>query len=376
MALNFDIPEKIIEERKEVIRRVWNYQPVDHIPVCFDLVYNPWGYTVREELTDKEKQLRLRLHNIEKALKEMPDDYIPGIFVNIGCVAVDIAYGAKIHWSENPSQTPYIQGPILKKPEDVYSLKKPDVKKDGMFPMFLEWMDYFVKETEGKIPFSGLDNNGISGVAHDLIGAAKYYLLLLDDEEAVKHLLEMVSDTIVEFFEETLKITGGIENMTSTDWFYFWCPEGKKGHVSSDPSANYGPDLFYKYDVPFNNKVIERYGPGLLHNCGPNPCGPDYLNHSRTLGGVNLAYKYSKDDFPALKKPYGGKGVVYIIFDNETPEEALAGWKETMNVLAPDVISLPIVFVAEETESVPALYREFRKVGEEYARRIWRGKYP
>lgn len=370
--LSFDIPENLIEKRRENIRKVWEYREVDHIPVCFDLVYNPWGYSIREELTDKEKQLKLRLYNIEKALKEMPDDYIPGMFINIGCVGVDIAYGAQIHWSDNQDQTPYINGPVLSKPEDVYSLHKPDVKKDGLFPMFLEWLKYFVGETEGKIPVSGLDNNGITGVAHDLLGANNFYMMLLDDGDAARHLLDMISDTIIDFADECVRTAGGIENMTSIDWFYFWCPEGKKGHVSSDPSANYNADLFYKYDVPYNNKVMEKYGPGLLHNCGPNPCGPVYLNHSRQLAGVNLAYKYSKDDFPALKKPYAGKGIVYIIFDNESPEEALAGWRETMEVLAPDVISIPIVFVAEETEDVPGLYKKFRKVGEEYARRMWK----
>lgn len=98
-------------------------------------------------------------------------------------------------------------------------------------------------------------------------------------------------------------------------------------------------------------------------------CGPVYLDHSRQLAGVNLAYKYLKDDFPALKKPYAGKGIVYIILDNESPEEALAGWESMMEVLTPDVISIPIVFVAEETEDVTGLYKKFRKVGEEYARR-------
>lgn len=372
MPLDFDIPHREIERRKETIRRLWNYQEVDHIPVCFDFVYNPWGFTVREELTEKEKQLKLRLYNIKKGLSEMPDDYIPGIFVNIGCVGVDVAYGGDIYWSANPNQSPYIKGPVLRKPEEVFVLPKPNVQSDGMFPMFLEWMKYVVRETEGQIPISGLDNNGITGVANDLFGAENFYMMLLDNEDAIRHLLDMISDTIVEFTDECIKIVGGIDNMTSTDWFYFWCPEGKKGHVSCDASANYGPDLFYKYDIPYNNKVIKKYGQGLLHNCGPNPCGTVYLEHVQKLAGVNLAYKYSKDDFPKLKKPYRGRGIIYIIFDNETPEEALEGWKETMEVLAPDVISIPIVFISEETEDVPRLYERYMKVGIEYARRLWK----
>ncbi|TFG64154.1 MAG: hypothetical protein E4H36_03745 [Spirochaetales bacterium] len=372
MAIRFDIPLSEIERRKENIRRVWNYQEVDHIPVCFDFSYNPWRYTIRDSLTSKEKQLKQRLYNIEKGLKEMPDDYIPGMFINIGCVGVDIAFGGQIHWADNPEQTPYIRGPVLKNAEDIFALKKPDIRKDGLFPVFLEWLEYFVRETEGKIPVSGLDNNGITGVAHDLLGAERFYLMLLDEPEAMDHLLTMISDTIIEFIDECAGIAGGLDNMTSVDWFYFWQPEGKKGHVSSDPNANYGKDLFYRFDVPYNNKVMEKYGPGLLHNCGPNPCGPYYLDHSPALSGVNLSYRYSKDDFPALKKTYRGRGVIYIIFDNESPEEALAGYNSTMEILAPDVIALPIVFIAEETEDILRLYERFAAVGKEYARRVWK----
>ncbi len=371
MALKFDIPHGEVERRKDVVRRVWDYKEVDHIPVCFDLKYNPGGITVREELTDKEKQLELRLYNIEKSINEIPDDYIPSCFLNIGCVGVDVAYGAEVFW-EDEARNPYIKKEVINKTEDIFKLQKPDVRKDGMFPMFLDLMKYVIKETEGYIPVSCLDNNGITGVACDLLGADRFYMMLLDDEAAMKHLLDMISDTIIEFTDVCIEIAGGINNVTSTDWFYFWTPEGRKGHVSCDASANYGPQMFKKYDIPFNNKIFEKYGAGLLHNCGPNPCGLEYPEHSQNLAGVNLAYKYSKDDFARMKKAYSGKNIIYIIFDNESPEEALSGWKTAMEILSPDVISIPIVFIAEETDDIARLYERYLKVGKEYARRVWR----
>ena len=102
----------------------------------------------------------------------------------------------------------------------------------------------FYQRNRGENTVSGLDNNGITGVAHDLLGANNFYMMLLDDEEAARYLLDMISDTIADFADECVRTAGGIENMTSTDWFYFWCPEGKKVHVSSDPSENYNADLF------------------------------------------------------------------------------------------------------------------------------------
>ena len=372
MKLDFDIPTQEIERRKENVRRVWNYEEVDHIPIWFDLGFNPWGYTVRDELTDKEKQLRLRLYSIQQSLELIPDDYIPSVFINIGCVGVDNAFGLPVHWSDNPDQTPYAKGPLIGNPEDVYNIQKPDIHRDGMFPQFLDFLTYFLKELDEQVYVSGLDNNGILGVAHDILGADNFYLTMVDDPQKIDHLAGLITETIIEFTEEVIRLAGDINRLASSDWFYFWCPEGKKGHVSSDTSANYQTDFFNRFDVPFNNKVVRKFGPGLLHNCGPNPCGPDYLNHDPPLSGVNLAYRYSKDDFPALKEPYRHKGVIYIIYDNETPEEALHTYGEVMEILAPDVIAMPIVFIPDESTDVPRLYEQFLSISKEYARRIWR----
>ena len=102
MALTFDLPHAEIERRRESIRRVWNYKEVDHIPIQFQLQYNPFHYSMREEIEDMRKQLELRLHNIERSLALIPDDYIPTLFINVGCVGISEAFGCGIHWGDNP----------------------------------------------------------------------------------------------------------------------------------------------------------------------------------------------------------------------------------------------------------------------------------
>ena len=371
MALSFDIPASLIDKRKELVRRVWDYRRVDHIPVYLWLECNPWGYTMQEELKDREKQLSLRLYNIEKSLAEIPDDYIPTLFANVGAVAIDQAFGSSVHWSDNQDQPPGVQAPVIHTPGDVYKLFKPDITASPMLVEFLGRFEYFLSETEGKIPISGLDNNGILGVAVDLLGASALYTMLYDAEQELKHLLGLITDSIIEFTDRCIELAGGINNMTSSDFFFLWCPEECKGHVSSDPCANYGPELFNRYDKPFNSRVVKKYGGGLLHNCGPNPCAPEYLSHDPPLKGVNLSYAYSKDDLELLKGCFKGRGIIYFLFDNETPEEALAGYEHAMDVLAPDVIALPVVFVSDEQTDIPGLYGRFRSISEKYARRIW-----
>ncbi|HOV62671.1 MAG TPA: uroporphyrinogen decarboxylase family protein [Spirochaetia bacterium] len=372
MALQFEIPELEIERRKEAIRRVWQYEEVDHIPVQFQLQLNPFGYSMREEILDRKKQLDLRLYNIERSLSLIPDDYIPTLFINVGCVGISEAFGCKIHWGDNPQQTPGVRGRILKGGDDIRRLTIPDLVHSSSCSEFLSRLDYFLTSTDFKIPASALDNNGITGVAMDLLGTDQFFLLMYEDPEALDILLDRITDAILSFTEETIRVAQGIEHLTSTDFFYLWCPEGRKGHASSDASAMYSPDFFKRFDVPYNSRVYAQYGPGLLHNCGPNPCASVYLDHEMQISGVNLAYRYSKDDLHTFKEPFKRRGIIYLLFDNETPFEALTEYEKVMNVLAPEVIALPVVFISDPEIDVTSLYREFLKVSKEYARRLWK----
>ena len=372
VALQFEIPELEIERRKEAIRRVWQYEEVDHIPVQFQLQLNPFGYSMREEILDRKKQLDLRLYNIERSLSLIPDDYIPTLFINVGCVGISEAFGCKIHWGDNPQQTPGVRGRILKGGDDIRRLTIPDLVHSSSCSEFLSRLDYFLTSTDFKIPASALDNNGITGVAMDLLGTDQFFLLMYEDPEALDILLDRITDAILSFTEETIRVAQGIEHLTSTDFFYLWCPEGRKGHASSDASAMYSPDFFKRFDVPYNSRVYAQYGPGLLHNCGPNPCASVYLDHEMQISGVNLAYRYSKDDLHTFKEPFKRRGIIYLLFDNETPFEALTEYEKVMNVLAPEVIALPVVFISDPEIDVTSLYREFLKVSKEYARRLWK----
>jgi hypothetical protein len=90
------------------------------------------------------------------------------------------------------------------------------------------------------------------------------------------------------------------------------------------------------------------------------------------IAGADLAYRYSKDDLNAFKKPFGGRGVIYLYFDNETPGEALEAYRTIMEALAPEVIVLPVVFISDPVVDVASLYRDFLAISQEYARRIWK----
>ena len=376
LEFDFDIPEKEIEKRKQAVRDVWDYRRVDHIPVMLSISSNPFGYTTREELTDKEKQLDIRLSSLKRTLELVPDDYIPSLFINTGCVGVESALGMQVHWGETEDQTPGVVTPLLKNIEDVYSLKPINPERDGMIPTFLEMARYFTGQTGHKLPVSCMDMNGPSAIAMNILGSENFFLGMYTNPEEIHHLLDFTTGCILSVTEACIRAAGGIGNITSTDFVAEWFPEGMKGHVSDDVSAMIKPEFFKEFSIPANSRVFAQYGPGTLHNCGPNPCASLYLEHTPRIHGADLNFQYSKADLPSFRRPFSRKGVIYLGMGYSSFEGTVADFRYIIDSLAPDVIAIPSVVIDERMVDaglcdVGRLYDALRAMATEYADMIW-----
>lgn len=376
MALDFEIPEKEIERRKQVIRDVWEYRKADHIPVMLSISSNPYGYSMRDELTSKEKQLRLRLASIKRTLELVPDDYIPALFANIGCVGIECALGMQVHWGGNVEQTPGVVTPLLRRIEDVYSLQPVDPYRDGMLPAFLERLSYFAEQTEHKIPVTCLDMNGPSAIAMNILGSENFLLGMYTNPEEIHHVLDFTADCILSVTDACIRAAGGMDSISSTDFVSEWFPEGKKGHVSDDVSAMIKPELFQEFSIPANSRIFGKYGPGLLHNCGPNPCAGQYLEHTPPISGVDLSFQYSRADLPKFREPFRRKGILYLGMGFSSIDGTIADYRYIIESLAPDVIAIPSIVIGEGMVDaglcdVGRLYDELHAMSREYAARIW-----
>ena len=364
-----DYDPGVMERRKQAVRDVWAYRPVEHIPIMLTVAANPWKYSVKDQLFDTEKQLAVARRTAALSLQRVPDDYIPCAFINVGCTAIASAFGAELCYGEHPDQTPGVARPILHSPDDVYRLTPPDPRRDGLLPEFLRRAARFNEAFEGRVFLSCLDMNGPTGVASDLLGTDRYFSMMYDAPDALSHLLSMLADVIIDVTRAVIATVGGIDRLSCTDFFCEWCPEGRKGHVSDDLSACISPAFFRKFSLPANSRIFKEFGPGLLHNCGPNPCVRDYLGHEPPIGGVDLAYDYSLVDLHAFKSPFARRGVIYLGFGG-SPAEAAANYRGVMEKLAPDVIVIPQLSIGEADDAA-AYHAALREVAKEYADRVW-----
>jgi hypothetical protein len=361
-----------IDRRKENIRRVWDYRRVDHIPIMLQVASNPWGYTTQKHFLDGDKQFQIELEGVKKSMELIPDDYIPSMRIDLGCVMIESALGAEVVFADDPNQTCTVKGPILRTPEDIYSLKMPDPYRDGLVPEALKRIRSFAERTDGQVAISGMDMGGPMNVAFTLLGSSEFYMMSYDAPEALEHLADFIADVFIVFAEAGVEAAGGIDHITTTDFPYWWQPEKYKGHMSDDICAQYSPDFFNRFSKPYNNKIYRRFGGGMMHNCGPNPCAGEYLSHEPRIRGVDLAYEYSKHDLQAFKTAFKGEGLIYFGFD--APDHGISDYRHVMETLAPDVICIPCATCGPD-EDVKGIYEAYLEISREYASRMeWQGE--
>ena len=372
VQLNIDHQE--IERRKQARRDLWDYKRVDHIPV---FIWPNWtfGHTLREQLEDADVQLEVNAKTVEKCLKLLPDDYIPWARITVGYMTIATMFGMEVHWSDDPSQPPGAKGHMIHDLEQVYSLPRPTMQS-GLMPENIKRLRQHAASLPPDVYITGIDAGGPLNTCKDLVDTDLLYAGFYENPQAMHHVLNLATEVQLEVYHALVEAVGGINRMTGIDYDPVWAPEKYKSFVSDDVCATISPKVFREFSMPYNNRLYAPWGSGLMHNCGPHPCAPVYLEHNPRLKGLSVSYKYSHQDFPRLRELLAGWGIVHIQVDNElTPETMLAAFRYTMENLGPDVIGIPLCVVDDtwRDDDVTAIYWELRKIANEYAANMrWR----
>ena len=354
------------ERRRQLVRDVWSYRRVDHIPIhLVALPDNRPRYTTREHFQDGDKQLELGLAIARASWELVPDgDYLPAIRPDVGCSCIATAFGAGLYWGDDPNQTCSVSEPIVKSVADIDRLPDPDPLRDGVMPEGIRRARRFVELTEGQVCVSGLDMAGGVNVALDLVGQ-QLYLMMHDQPEAVHRLLQKIQRFFIRAVQAHIDVVGGEQYFTALDFPEYWFPEGLKGHASDDVCAMVSPEQFREFSLPYLNMVYESFRAGGFHNCGPHPCGMLYNKTTPPVRSVNAAYAYSRRDLPRLKEAFKGRTVLYLDMPGPDPAQT---YRQVMGVMAPDVVVIPCVQAQERVAC--DVWNRMLAVSREYASRM------
>jgi uroporphyrinogen-III decarboxylase len=356
-----------LTRRKDLYRRLWQGRPVERIPLDVR-VSAPSPYSTQEQFRDGEKQLEAALGSAMATWEQVPSsDAIPALRPDVGCSCLASAFGAEYYWDANPRQTPGIKGKIITDLErQVESLPVPDPDRDGWLPEGINRIRRFTQASEGFLPVSLLDAAGGLNVAADLMGMTELLMAVYDTPQALHRLLDKIQVLYAATIRAGIRAAGGEENITTTDFEDLWYPEGYKGHVSDDISANFGPEIYAEFSAPYHARIFKEFGPGGLHNCGPNPCHAAYVAHELSPRTVDLSDAYSHDDLPMFKKSFKQKAFIYLYWAGR--REPVEWFREIMELMAPDVIVVPVFYLG--SNDAEEVCRKLRPIAEEYAQRM------
>ena len=388
MILSSLISGNEIEKRKQLMRDIIDYKldGHDHIPVLITHFPNSKGYTLTEVYTNKEIQLEYDLEKIKSSLENIPDgDYIPSIKSDLGFIVIQSIFGMQpIYCSDKkpakyPDQTPYVDPKTkpIKSIGDMYNFKRPEnIFHMGLVPEGLERIRYFMKETNYEIPTSNLDcGNGLL-MAYELTDSKLFFTTMKDDPKAINHVTDILTDVIIDLESEVIDIAGGIDNVTSTEWDDKWYPEGKKCYISAELQPLYNPADYPLFDLPYCNRQFRKFGPGFIHNCGPQTAIEYFWKHEPKPYGITCEYYSCLNDYKRIKEVFNQehKAVLFVEFTSmKNSEEMVEAFKNLMNLLAPKVIAIPWMWVGPVytcQENPGNIYRELLKISKEYMRRM------
>lgn len=388
MILDKFISASEIEQRRQLIRDVMDYKldDLDHIPILITHFPNSNGYTLTEVYKNKKIQLEYELDKIKSSLlKVLGGDYIPSIKSDLGYVVIQSIFGMEPVYSKDkkpakfPDQTPYVD-PLtkpIKNIDDMYKFKKPkDIFSCGLIPEGLERIRYIMKETDYEIPTSNLDCGNGFMMAYEITETELFFTTMRDDPKAIHYIINILTDVIIDIETEIINIAGGIDNITSTEWDEKWLPEGKKCLISADLQPLYSPDDYFTFDLPYCNRQFKEFGPGFIHNCGPQTALEHFWDHDPKPYGITFEYYSCLGDYERIKKVFSQdhKAVAIVEFTNmKDSDEMVAAFKNLMDILAPDVIAIPWMWIGPVNicQEDPAIINsKLMKVSREYMRRM------
>ena len=380
---SLEIDPDTVARRKEEMRRVWRYQPVDHIPIMVDL--SPvCGETVRDAHLDTSAWFSSAVRRIEWSLELLPDDYIPLVQPPwLAFHTVPAMFGAQLWWAEDPNTMPGIKDPPLMGIEQIEGLRERDPYRDGFCPDLLRRLEIAVACFPPEVAIGGIDMTSPLSDVLDLMDQTLFFVSLKRSPEAIHRACEVVTRTQLAVQEAALAAVGDTERFGGMTKWPTWRPEFAKTLVADDIAGLLSPAVFEHFDQPYTDRLIGAYGGGLLHICGPNPSAQLYMHDDPPIYGLNCSFRYSRADFAALKEELGPKaearlgrrGHLEVMFERGVPlTDMVRDFRELADVFAPNVVVLPYCQVLSDGsvsgEEVTRLYREMRVIANDYARRV------
>lgn len=241
---------------------------------------------------DMKRSLALQLGALQESMQYEAD--IPNFLEPwYGIGTISSAYGVSYLWEKG-------QAPATKPPfssiKEAAEYDPCPVDQTEIGTHSLRMIEYFLEQTQGKLPMSFTDTQSPMNIASYLVETNSFFMGLLDDPENLIKLLTTITALAIEFTHKQKALIG--EALVLPGHGFASSRMFRGIGMSDDNMVMLSPKQYGDLEVPFIERFSKPFGGAGFHSCGDWSRKINAVKHIKNLVMVDGAFSQETDPSP------------------------------------------------------------------------------
>ena len=280
------------------------------------------GEVFRDACRDMRQSLCLQLGALQKSLEYATDApmYLEPWY-GIGTTAS--AFGGEYEWFEGPA--PAVR-PLYRSIADVPPLVPRAFDQVPILRYTLDTIEYFLDQTQGRVPLSWSDLQAPLNVATELIDTSAFFTAMIDRADRVREVLSAVTEVVIRFTRQQSDLIG--HRLARPGHGFASSRSGTGIGLSTDNLVMISPKMYEKFCVADNIAIGAAFDGLAIHSCGDYARWLPVLKKINNLLMVDAAFSAQTDPNPntpeVFRDAFVNTGVIVHARMVGEPDEVLA----------------------------------------------------
>lgn len=273
-------PPERLEKSKARIAAIWRGErPPDRYPVT----YYPVSFEYYNDVHTPEQRLKSSFDEFIIHGK-LNDDFIPSFFPGCRQATIPNMFGAP----EIIKGNDFTCEKIVHSSVDIDSLPDAVIAPGSLADQWLRMQEYFLEETDGRIPIHVTDMQGPADVCGQLWSYDELFVCALTEPDRYHALMNKATDAFLLLWRKQKEVTG--DQFLGTHLFgWNWVPPDNGVTISADSLVMVSPEFYDEFYKPYFVKLGESFGGAVVHSCGDFSQTIPPLMRTPGIRGINAS---------------------------------------------------------------------------------------
>lgn len=306
----------------------------------------------REGCRDMRRSLRWQLGGLTRSLDYLTDvpTYLEPWY-GIGTTAS--AFGGDYVWPAG--EAPVVES-LYKSIQEVPELVPREFDRAPVMVHTMEMIEYFLEQTQGRVPLSWSDIQSPLNVAMELVDTGGFLMGLYEDPEWVKEILASLTEVVIAFTRKQSALIG--DTLARPGHGFASSRAGTGIGMSDDMMVMLSPKMYERFCVENNARIGAEFGGAVIHSCGNWGRWIDAVKQIPNLVMIDGAFSPQTDpdynDCELFRDALVEAGVILEARIVGDPEEVLARVKRLWS----PGLKLLVVTTVQDPPAQHQLYRD------------------